>query len=205
MKIVINSGASIESAMKYIQEFLSENYSEYPIIKSSLNLYVTLKNGKGQICPDNEKEYVISNGHAKDVFAEEMNLAFDQRLCDWKHFFSSHKRKLLQLQNQIELDKNYLETAEEKNRKKENIEKRKAEYKKNKLTYEKENEKTNLLNFLNELIDNNLFTKYYIKNTYGSSYKYKLEAVFIFNNINGYIGYFDWKGLHDGIPSYYND
>jgi len=87
MKIVVNKGESIENAMKSIKDFFEKDYSDYPILKNTLNLYVTLKNGEGQICPDNEKEYILSKGHAKDVFAEDKNVAFDESYTgyfDWK-------------------------------------------------------------------------------------------------------------------------
>lgn len=203
MKIVINKGETIESAMKSIKEFLLENYSEYPILKNTMNTYVTLKNAEGQICPDNEKEYVLSKGQATDVFTKDKMISLDKRLSEWECFVHQHKRDLLTLKKNLDADKKYIDTAEEKGRKVETVEKRKVEYKKNKLKLEKGKEKENTIDFLDSLIQENRMQILYIKSTDGSPYKYTLETIFVFNNINGYVGYFDHRGLHEGLPSYY--
>lgn len=203
MKIVINKGENIENAMKSIQEFLTENYSDYPILKNTLNLYVTLKNGEGSICPDNEKEYIISKGHAKDVIAEDKNLALDERRYQWEMYVYRSQREVLNLRKSIEVDENYINTAEEKNRKKEIVEKRKREYENRKEKLKQAQELESLFYFLNSLVREDRMITMFIKNTFGSTYKYKIEVVYIFDNINGYTGFFDWKGLHNGLPSYY--
>lgn len=180
MKIVIKSETPFAIALEKISQFLTENYNDYPMLKSNMNIYVTLKNSNGQNCPDNEKEYILTGEDVKDVFREEKKLS-----------------------NQIKNYENYLATSKDKKRKKENIEKRREEYSKHKQQYESQNKKLQLLIDLDEVVKSGEFITYYIKTTHRLSYKYNLETIFIFDNINGYTGYFNHWGLQDGLPPEY--
>lgn len=203
MKIIINKGTSVDNAIKSLSEFLKENYSEYPIIKNTMNVYITLKNIDGQICPDNEKEYILrESGKVKDVFDEEKIVEFNNHLSFWNKFVNSKKREKQKLESQIEKDVAYLTSAKEKNKKEDNIKKRVKQYDTNKFALKKINELIDKICFLDEIIKGRRFITYYIKQTKRSSYNYKLDVIFIFKDINGYNGYFDWNGLHDGFPPY---
>lgn len=204
MKIVLDKGEKLENAIKYLSDFLSEYCSDYPILKGKLNLYLTLKNSKNQICPDNEKEYIISDGQVIDVLDENEKDAFNTILDLWNDYFKYYKRQTLKIRKSIENDEVYINTAEEKQRKKENLEKRIVEYEKHKLSLAESEEFEETLVLLNSSILENRIKVFYIKNEYGSSYKYKLDVVFVFENINGFNGYFDKRGLHIGeLPEFY--
>lgn len=201
MKIVINKGERIENAIETIRNFLCENYSDYPILKNSMNLYVTLENDSEQLCPDNEKEYIIENGHATNKVAESKELAYDETLHYWNSYIAILEREILILKRKIKTNKKYIETADEKGRKLENIFKKKAEleYNQNKLKVLEDT--YSIAREMNYCVQTLLFEQLYIKHTYGPSYK--MECIFVFNNINGYIGYFDKRGLHNGLPKEY--
>jgi hypothetical protein len=203
MKIVIEAGTTVTSALEKISQFLTESYTDYPVLKNNMNIYIALKNSNGQTCPDNEKEYILTNEEVKDVFLEEKKAAYERHLSLWNSYVYSKRMNLERLHNQIEKDKNYLATAEDKKRKKENIEKRKEEYLRHQKQYESDNKKLQLLINLDEAVKMGTFIKYYIKNTYRSSYKYDLEVIFVFDNINGYTGFFNHSGLKDGLPQGY--
>ena len=51
MKIIINKGENIKNAINLLNNFILENYSEYPILKNTLNIYITLKNESDEVMP----------------------------------------------------------------------------------------------------------------------------------------------------------
>lgn len=201
MKLVIEKGISIEDAMKRISNFLETQCSEYPIIKNNMSIYITLKNKEGRICPDNEKEYFLNEfGQVIDIQAEEKKRELKKHMELWNDFVKSKYYEVLKLEKQIDNDIAYLETSIEKNRTESNISKRKAQYEINKLKLEKENEQIEKIKSLENAIKENNYTSYILKLTERSAYKYSIEVMFVFENINGYTGYFDYRGLHEGLP-----
>lgn len=203
MKIVVNKGESIEDAITAIKNFLEQNYSEYPILKNTMNLYVTLQNDINQICPDNQKEFILNKGKVKDVDAESRENAFTKILEHWNGYLRCMDSKMLSIQHKIELNKNYIDTALMKGRKKENVIKRKKETECLRNELEDTKMLVSCLNLLNEAIQSRNFSKFFYKSTYGSAYKYKLDCVLVFENVNGYTCYFDRRGLHNGLPKEY--
>lgn len=203
MKLSINKGVSYKNAIDILSEFLQENFSDYPILKNTMNIYITLKNSDNQICPDNEKEYILNqDGQVKDVLEDEKTKEFTKRMREWNSFINSYENKISRLEKQVNTDINYLETAKEKGRKEENITKRKIQLDKNKLELKRVIKYFEIIKRLDKAIDNNNFTTLFLKQTHRSPYKYNLDAIFIFEDVESYTGYFDWHGLHDGKPEY---
>jgi len=61
VKIVVEQGTSMDETLELVVSFLKNNYSDYSLLKGNLNMYITLKNDLGQVCPDNEREFVLSH------------------------------------------------------------------------------------------------------------------------------------------------
>jgi len=122
VKLSIDKGVSYKNAIDILSEFLQENFSDYPILKNTMNIYITLKNSNNQICPDNEKEYILNqDGQVKDILEDKKTKEFTKRMREWNSFINSYENKISRLEKQVNTDINYLETAKEKGRKEENI------------------------------------------------------------------------------------
>lgn len=203
MKITIEKGTRVEDAIKMFSNFLNENFSEYPILKNDMRIYITLKNEDNQTCSDNEQEYILNqSGLFKNVFEDEKRRVTTELMREWGAFLHFRQKNVNTLRRKVDLDNNYLETAHEKGRKEENIEKRKIQLNNNKLDLKNAIKALELAESLNMAIKNNNYKTYFFKSQYGSTYKYRLDATFVFDNIEGYTGYFDDRGLHEGKPKY---
>ncbi|MGL5253996.1 MAG: hypothetical protein ACRC9L_03145 [Brevinema sp.] len=199
MKLVIEKGVSLENAIEQVSSFLKDNYSDYPIIKNDMSVYITLKNSAGQICPDNEKEYIIrDSGKATDVFEGEKQRAIIELHRNWKDYVGAYKNNLEFIQRKVEADEVYLRTAEEKGRTEINIAKRMKEYEKNKRSLDKDREEVELIVMLDEFIRDGRCRTHITKYTSRSAYKYTVSAFYVFVLCNGYTGYFDGRKLHKG-------
>lgn len=127
MKLVIESGITVDEAIEMLKSFLNEQCAGYTYLKSKMNVYVDLKNDNRQICPNNEREFILSGKKVLDILENEQQNIFREmldRLHDCVQFF---KRQYESREQDITRDQKYLDTAEEKGRKKERIEKRKGE------------------------------------------------------------------------------
>lgn len=114
MKLSIDKGVSYKNAIDILSEFLQENFSDYPTLKNTMNIYITLKNSDNQICPDNEKEYILNqDGQVKDILENEKTKEFTKRMREWNSFINSYENKISRLEKQVNTDINYLETAKE--------------------------------------------------------------------------------------------
>ena len=201
MKIIINKGENIKNAINLLNNFILENYSEYPILKNTLNIYITLKNESDEVCPDNEKEYMLTNNYIIDILKERKQQALDELLIYWDHFRNRLSREIEKIENYIKLDENYINTSIEKNRKKENIEKKKKIYEKNKKDLDLLIKNKNFIDILNsKIIENKIKIKFIKENSINSIYNYNLNVSIIFENIDNENYYFDNNGLHKGLP-----
>lgn len=126
MKILIESGTTIDEALNNLKTFFSDQCSGYSCIKSNMHIYVDLKNNKGQICPENEKEFTFSGDKVIDILAKEKQDTFLRLVGRLEHELQWLEIQLKKEERNIIRDKKYLETAEEKQRKKERIESRKV-------------------------------------------------------------------------------
>lgn len=127
MKLVIESGITFDEAVEQLKMFFYEKCADYPYLKSKMNIYVDLKNDKKQICPENEKEFEISGGEIVDVLAREEYDTLLEMIEKLKSKLQWLKYQREDKKRDIERDKKYLDTAEEKGRKQERIKNRKVE------------------------------------------------------------------------------
>ena len=130
MKLVIEGGITVDEAIELLRSFLNEQCAGYPYLKSKMNIYVDLKNDNRQICPNNEREFVVSGKKVLDILENEQQNIFSEllyRLHDYVKFF---KQQCESNEQDIARNQKYLDTAEEKGRKKERIEQRKEELQK---------------------------------------------------------------------------
>lgn len=107
---------------------------------------------------------------------------------EWNNFVYYCQRDVDRLEKKVALDNNYIETANEKGRKEENISKRKIQLTKHKLDLENAIRTFELVEILNDAIRNNNYKTLFLKHTNGSAYKYRLDVIFLFENIDGYTG-----------------
>ena len=78
MKIEISKGTKLEDALTFLQDWFRENASEYGILKNKMNIYVTLQSEEKNICPLNEKSFMVSNNEMidKNMHAEEVAIEY---------------------------------------------------------------------------------------------------------------------------------
>ena len=154
-----------------------------------------------KLCPDNEKEYMLTNNYIIDILKERKQQALDELLIYWDHFRNRLSREIEKIENYIKLDENYINTSIEKNRKKENIEKRKKIYEKNKKDLDLLIKNKNFIDILNsKIIENKIKIKFIKENSINSIYNYNLNVSIIFENIDNENYYFDNNGIHKGLP-----
>lgn len=208
MKLTIKKGESVESAIQYLTDFLNEYKEEYPILKGDMSVYVTLRGNDNRICPENEKEFILSEEYAVDVEGSRYAAAKENLLRMWKHTISNAARKVQVAQGKIDTDIRYLETAEEKGRKPENIVKRKTQLESNQMALRQAKEAYQWYQKLDTYVQENKVCWYYLKSVSSrSSYQYTLTAHIVFENIDGFTGYFicgnGYSNMREGLPQGY--
>ena len=127
MKLVIESGITVDEAIDLLKMFFDEQCADYSYLKSKMNVYVDLKNDNRQICPNNEKEFVLSGKKVVDILENEQQNIFLAMLDRLHDDLQVLKRRCEIEEENISKDQKYLDTAEEKGRKKDRIEQRKGE------------------------------------------------------------------------------
>ena len=127
MKLVIESGITVDTALEQLKNFFNTQCADYPYLKSKMHVYVDLINDRRQVCTDNEKEYAISKDQVVDVLEQEELDIFFGMIDRLGYDLQLLKKKREEKERDITRDKIYLDTAEKKGRKKERIEQRKVD------------------------------------------------------------------------------
>ena len=127
MKLVIESGITVDTALEQLKNFFNTQCADYPYLKSKMHVYVDLINDRRQVCTDNEKEYAISKDQVVDVLEQEELDIFFGMIDRLGYDLQLLKKKREEKERDITRDKRYLDTAEKKGRKKERIEQRKVD------------------------------------------------------------------------------
>ena len=201
MKITIPKGTTLENALEHVKNLLAEQYSEYPLLNKDINIYVTLKDEKGKLCPDNKKEYFCTKDGFVDVLEQKISQAKKETIEQWKYYLEDQKLTVFRLQKAVSTDTNYFETAVEKNRKPENIEKRKTIAEENKKKLERRLRYVEKLERLNTIFQER--PRFYIQQCLcGGEYSYTLTINLLFKDIDGKDYYFSEGYLNKGIPEH---
>ena len=206
MKITVEKGMNVQSALDSIKDFLAEQFLEYPNLKGNLNLYLTLQDGNGDVCPKNEREYEIYSDRIVDVMETAKTETYSETINSLRAYLRYELHKKERVLHDISVAENYIATAEEKGRKPENIAKRKNDLVKYKEKLEYVERGVKLYSLLNSLYEQNkfkvLFTQHKSRRKYGSCVEYECALIFIGN---GEIeGYFECNnGFSKDIPEEY--
>ena len=199
MKITIKNGESVDNALKYLSDFLNERKDEYPILAGNLNIYVSLKGFGELICPENNKDYILTRNGVIDLEETRINESREFALDGWKKYMSAQRKQLDSAKHKVSLDVEYLKTAEKKQRKPETIEKRKMLLEKNRVELENAEKTIQLLNSLNaHVLENKIKWHYLKKCSKNAPYSYNISPSIIFENVNGETWHFTaYKSRYD--------
>lgn len=126
MKITVEAG-TYDEAIDELRKFLNENYAAYPNIARNVSIEFELYDSKNRICPDNEKEFKISDGKVTDHLNQEMAEAIETVKRKLGNEVKSLEDQVSAMTRHIKLDESYLAAKDEKGRKPENVEKRREE------------------------------------------------------------------------------
>ena len=191
MKITIKNGESVENALTYLTDFLNAWKDEYPILAGNLNIYVTLKGFGERICPENDKEYVLSCNGIVDLEEAKINEKKEFTLAGWKKYIAAQYKHRDSAAHAVDLDIEYLKSAEKKKRKPETIEKRKRLLEDNRSLLKTAQDNINLLKELNNRVNENKIKWHIVKKVHGKNqYTYDIHAYIIFENVAGETWYF---------------
>lgn len=122
MKLVFDKNLYVNDIISLLSEFLKNHAEDYPLFKNDMTVTVLLKNELGQVNPDNERVFRFNNEELTRYDEERKENAAYKLKEDWSSYTCDFRKRI---KDDIETDKNYLETVNEKNRSLLNIEKRK--------------------------------------------------------------------------------
>jgi len=198
VKIVVEQGTSMDETLELVVSFLKNNYSDYSLLKGNLNMYITLKNDLGQVCPDNEREFVLSHNNVVDVVRVAKEQAYKDALRAWDFYIAGIDWEISRINKRLKTNMKYIDSAVVENRKQENVDKRIAENSQLKKRLDVVERDMFIVRSLDNVLRNGSCDKIFIQHTYGSVYKYDIECVFIFKDVEGFTGYFKKGSLRVG-------
>lgn len=206
MKLIIKQGESVDNALKYLQDFLGQYKEEYPMLKGNMNIYVTLEGFGHRVCPENERELVLTGEDILDLEQKEKDKALKAVMSRWRQVLEQNALEIRNVQRKLRLDKEYLSTAEEKGKRPDLIAKREKEKTGHEGEMDKHTQRYLLLNRFNKALEDGKAVFYYVKHTRGkSAYTYTMECILVFDNIDGLYGYCDRYGFKTGLPYGYKE
>ena len=89
MKLVIKEGESVENAIKYLQNFLLPLSENYPLLKSNMNVYLTLEGFGHKLCPDNDEELVLLGDGVEDLVEMKTQSSKSFTLSAWENYVTN--------------------------------------------------------------------------------------------------------------------
>ncbi len=123
MKIIFEKGLKVREALELFRNFMMEEAEEYPILKNNMSIDISLKNDIGQISPNSERKFIFGRVDYDKIEIEAKEYADERLREEWEVFISDYD--YCELIKAIESDRNYIETADEKKRSPQYVEKRK--------------------------------------------------------------------------------
>lgn len=201
MKITIDKEMTPEDAMNAVRDFLQPYLVDYPMVKSDISLYINLKGKLGGKCPDNDKIFHITQGGVVDVVNAKMKQSIDDLCYNWQWYIKNAQNHLNFLKKEIEKDLNYLETAEEKGRKQENIAAREAKLMDHRCELTKSQKTFDFLEELDALVQSKAAKIFCVRTKYNTRFcDDSYEVFYVFEDINGVSYYYSQWGLSRGLP-----
>lgn len=164
MRIIFRKGENVQGMMQALTEFMLMQSAEYPLLKDKTEINIDLKNSIGQICQDNERTFYCDEGKivalgsiGTDYVDWKMGLDEEEELdCElkdqWREFVYINTDYI---EHEIERDKNYIATANDKGRDPKYVELRRKNLVKNENRLKREMEKKIRLNMFIEKIRKN--------------------------------------------------
>ena len=203
MKLTIKKGESLDHAIKYLQEYLEQYKEEYPILKGDMNIYVTLEGFGHRVCPENERELVLTGEETVDIAQNRKEKAYAKVKNTWNRVLMGNAAKIREVQHDIKRDKEYLATAAEKGKRADLIEKREKLKAKHEAELDELTQMYLLLQRFNNALEEGRAVIYYVKRSRSkSAYSYILDCMIVFDNIDGLYGFCDEYGFHKGSLPY---
>lgn len=183
MKINFPKGMDVYESLQLIKSFLLENCSDYPVLKNDMNIYITLTNREGMVCPYNEVNYtMLSENEIQDVDEKRKEYAKQKMLNEFRNCIEYEERRVKKYKNQYSLDLKYIATAEEKNRKIEKVEERKLRMQENEGKLQIEIDLLNKLHQLEKYLSNGEAEFIFIKKEGSKKYDYYFKCAIHFND-----------------------
>ena len=213
MKLTIKSGESVGNALQYLQDFLSKYKEDYPILIGNMNVYITIKGFGNVMCPENEKEFVLSRDGVEDTEPQKFFERQEWAKKGWEKFVSVQLNQRIKAFDAVEADIHYLNTAEKNGRKPATINKRKAQLELNRKILYKADKTVELVQKLNTKFKEGTIKWYFQKKLSSKSlHTYEIVPYIIFGNIDGEYWHFaayesKWQtpygSLRKGLPKGY--
>ena len=207
MRLTIKSGESIENAMKYLQAFFDERKEEYPILKGNMNVYISLRGFGELICPENEKEYILTPNGIVDADEELLHAAISELNKAWKRWSNAQQEcyDIRRIERMVEKDRQYLETAEEKGKRQELIDKREKQLNKNLERLKETKEEYAFYKRLIEHVNSGGAKRFFAKNR-GNRYRSpSITAYLVIEDFEGFTGHFHKGYMNRGLPYGYKE
>lgn len=213
MKLTINSGESVDHAIEYITDFLSSLKEEYPLLKGNMNIYITLEGFGHKYCPENCKEYILTGETIEDVEHHRICEAKEMLKCAWKKYVQSETNRFLVAANKVTSAESSLTSAVTRKLTEKTIELRKKNVAHAQDLLTDARGRCDIVLKLNKAVEDGnaiLYTEKKVKDK-KTVYSYTITPYFIFEDIDGYTGYFRaqksqtsvYGYLEEGLPYNY--
>lgn len=205
MKITIKAGESVENAMKYLQAFFDERKEEYPVLKSHMNVYVNIGGFGDVFSPDNEKILILNREGVIDAEEQLQEEARKAILDKWETFCkrNSKFREEWSILRDIEKDQKYIETAEEKGRRPDLVEKRKKKLQQNLERLEIARQVFEYIQRIISFVNENQKTIFYTKHRESRFGRMVMRAYIIIEGPGDFVGHFDGYEIRKSLPYKY--
>ncbi len=214
MKLTVKSGESIEHAVQYIQDFLEKYKEEYPLLRGNMNLYISLEGVGHRDCPDNDREFILTEEAPVDVEANRIAEKKKETLMGWARYLSSKRKELQKAMFALESARSSWDAAVKKGLKEETIANRKLNIQQCQDSLKAIEQNVRLAEKLDDYVEDGRFKWFFVKHGAAKTpYTYKLIPHMIFTTKAGenyyFVGYESlynkapYGGLNPGLPHGY--
>ena len=114
MKVVIPRGENCIESLEKLIEFLKANAEDYPMLRTPMNIYFTLKSPKGEVFPLNDYNFILEDNEMRDETRLAVEKAKEACLMNLFAELRRMERVLEEIEDEIEHARKMLKKAEEK-------------------------------------------------------------------------------------------